>query len=185
MRLIFEPHADTPDNDSGICSAWDDVAPTEDGEEQARELGRKYASMHIDRVFTPDLPRASRTAEIAFPGFDRRRLFLDWRLREADYGEFVHLPRPFIRAELPRRLSIPFPGGESYWDVMRRMKSFYEDVLRARPETVLIIGSRGTRCGLAYWVSGTALEVAITEDGVLDVLTDGRALVGQDPPVRR
>lgn len=91
ITIIFESHATSLDNERGLASGHVDVALSEAGEQQARELGERYSGERIDLVSCSDLQRAYRTAEIAFT--DRRIPILrDRRLRECDYGDFTRRP---------------------------------------------------------------------------------------------
>jgi broad specificity phosphatase PhoE len=158
MLVIFEPHATTVDNENQVASGWNDVALSKKGEQQAKELGQRYNLAELDAVFCADLQRSYRTAQIAFPELDPKKLFIDWRLRECDYGDLTLAKRGVLDKDKVKRITEPFPNGESYEHAMERMKSFI-DALRAKPfKKVLIIGSRVTHYGFDYWLESTPLE---------------------------
>lgn len=163
MQVIFEAHATTLDNEAKICSGWNDVALSAMGEQQAKELGERYKDEPFDAVFCPDLERGYRTAELAFPEIETDRLFLDWRLRECDYGDMTLAPKDEVEDEKINRINKPFPNGESYTDAMNRMKSFIEDLSKQKFERVLIIGSRATHYGLDHWIIGKPIEACVSE----------------------
>jgi 2,3-bisphosphoglycerate-dependent phosphoglycerate mutase len=158
MLIIFEAHATTIDNEAEVASGWNDVALSKKGEEQARELGKRYDLEDLDAVYCADLQRAYRTAKLAFPKIDPKKLFLDWRLRECDYGNLTLEPSKKLDADKLNRINEPFPGGESYNGAMRRMKSFIDDLERSGFKKVLIVGSRATQYGLDHWIDGKKLE---------------------------
>ena len=68
MRLVFETHATSLDNEVGLASDWFEVALSTTGEEQARTLGGRRRDDQVALVFCSDLSRSFRTAEIAFGG---------------------------------------------------------------------------------------------------------------------
>jgi broad specificity phosphatase PhoE len=109
-------------------------------------------------VYTSDLGRALETAELAFGG-SGLPVHVDAHLRECDYGELNGRPVAEIDAERLRRIEEPFPGGESYRDVVARTRSFLDDV-RARHdgECVLAIAHSANRWALQHLLDGTPLE---------------------------
>jgi broad specificity phosphatase PhoE len=128
------------------------------GRQQAQELGQRYATEALDAVFCSDLQRASTTARIAFAG---RALPLvpDARLREYDYGDLTQHPTAQVEVEFPRRITEPFPHGESLLMVVQRVGAFLGDVLREYDDkTIVVIGHRATRYGLEYWCGDASLE---------------------------
>src|SRR5215510_13708480 len=95
MRLVFESHATSLDNEAGLASGWFDVALSATGEEQARTLGARRRDDHLAVVFCSDLSRSYRTAEIAF-GDRSLPIIRDARLRECDYGDLTRWPTSAI-----------------------------------------------------------------------------------------
>src|SRR5579885_875986 len=91
----------------------------------------------------------------------RRKLPIvpDARLREYDYGAMTQYPVAEVEQEFPRRIREPFPNGESLLMVVQRVGAFLRDVLRSYDEkTIVVIGHRATRYGLAYWCDSASLE---------------------------
>ena len=66
LTLIFEAHGTTFDNEAHLSSGWNDVALSPLGVGQSREMGERYKDDHFDAIFTSDLERAYRSAEIGF-----------------------------------------------------------------------------------------------------------------------
>lgn len=141
--LIFETHATSLDNEAGLASGWYDVDLSERGTREAHQLGERYAGTAIDVVFTSDLWRAWRTAEIAFG--QRVPVVRDFRLRECDYGKWTRRPSAEVEAQLATHLVTPFPGGESYGDVVARVRACLEEVLAENAgRTIVVVGHRAT-----------------------------------------
>lgn len=162
VTIIFEPHSTTLDNEAHKASGHNDVELSETGEKQAKEMGERYKEKRFDAIFCSDLQRAYKTARLAFD--QKFPVIQDGRLRECDYGDFTGRPKDEIDAEKPRRISTPFPNGESYEQVSARMKSFLYDLFQKyEGKTVLIIGHQGTHYGLKQWAKGLTLKQAVAE----------------------
>jgi len=162
VTIIFEPHATTLDNETRLASGWNDVQLSKLGIQQARDMGKRYALTDLDAIFTSDLERAYETARLAFPELEPRKLHVDWRLRECDYGNLTQHSKEEIDNEKPQRIHTPFPNGESYEQTTKRMKSFLEDLLHFHDdEIILIIGHRATQYGLEHLVKNVPLHTTI------------------------
>lgn len=168
VAITFEAHATTEDNENKVASGWYDVQLSDLGRKQALELGERYKDERVDAVFCSDLGRAVQTAAIAFGGdplfADPSKIFIDWRLRECNYGEFTRKPSAVVESEKLKRIDEGFPNGESYTEVAARMKSFLDD-LKADwdGKNVLIIGHRGTHYGLEHWILSKPLTDCVNE----------------------
>jgi len=162
LTIIFESHATTVDNEAGLASGWADCELSTLGEKQAAELGQRYQNENIDVIFCSDLQRSYQTAEIAFA--DRNLpIIRDKRLRECDYGELNRQTSEAVNKEKLKRISEPFPGGESYEQTAERMKDFLHDLLTNYDgKKVLIIGHRATQYGLEHWLNNVSLKNAVT-----------------------
>lgn len=161
VRIWFETHATTVDNEAGVASGERDVALSARGIQEAEELGRRNRGRSIAVVFCSDLQRSWRTAEIAFAG-GTVPIVRDGRLRECRYGDLAGRPRVEIEAVKGRYIQEPFPNGESLAQAAGRVGNFLED--RAAEwdgRTVLIIGHRATQYGLEHWVAGRPLEEVV------------------------
>lgn len=65
LRLFFMRHGETEWSLSGRYSGRADVALTERGEDEARQLGKRIALVSFDHVLTSPLQRARQTCELA------------------------------------------------------------------------------------------------------------------------
>ena len=158
LTLFYSPHSTSVDNEAGRASGHTDVPLSARGRQLARELGQHYEAIALDAVFCSDLQRAYTTAEIAF---SERNLPImpDARLREYDYGEMTQYPIAQVEEEFERRITEPFPNGESMLMVAQRVGAFLHDVLHEYDEkTIVVIGHRATRYGLEYWCGDASLE---------------------------
>jgi broad specificity phosphatase PhoE len=157
LTIIFEAHGTTFDNEAHLSSGFNDVALSPLGIEQAKGMGVRYKDDHFDAIFCSDLERAYKTAEIAFG--DAFPIVQDARLRECDYGDFTQHPSEEVDAEKPKRISEPFPNGESYEQTSIRMKEFINFLKQNYDgKRVMIIGHRATQYGLDHWINGVSYE---------------------------
>lgn len=161
VTIVFEAHATSLDNEKHISSGHCDVELSELGLRQSKELGERYSREHFDTIFCSDLQRSYRTAELAFG--NRSPIIKDARLRECDYGDYAGRPSKEVEPLKVKKLTTPFPNGESYEQAVERMYGFLSDLLRDFDgKIVMIIGHRATQYGLEYWIKGAPLLEAIT-----------------------
>jgi broad specificity phosphatase PhoE len=158
VELVYETHATTVDNEAGYATGWRGADLSERGRAEAVELGERRRDDNQAAVFCLDLKQAVQTVAIAFEGL-RIPVYFDARLRECDYGDWTGMPVARRDAERPRRVREPFPGGESYLDVVVRMGEFLVDLARNwEGRRVLVVGHAATRFALAHLLGGERLE---------------------------
>ena len=158
VRLVFETHAWSVDNEQGLATGWLSGCVSERGEDEARQLGARRLAQHVDVVYTSDLRRAVQTAELAFAD-TARPIRWDWRLRECNYGELNGCPVEQLEAARPSHVDEPFPGGESYRQVVARMRSFLQDLRGSwSGADVVLIGHTASRWALDHLLLGQRLE---------------------------
>jgi len=157
VAIVFETHSTTTDNEGWIASGWLDGRLSLAGKRQANELGERRAREGLAAVFTSDLGRAVETAQLAFGGLDIP-IFHDWRLRECDYGELNGTPVARLEVERSRHVYEPYPGGESYSQVVFRVQSFLHDLSpRFENERIVVVGHSATQWALQHLLEGTPL----------------------------
>jgi broad specificity phosphatase PhoE len=162
LKIIFETHSTTYDNENAIASGHADAKLSTIGRRQAIELGERYKNIHLDAIFCSDLSRSYETAEIAFGGTGIP-IIRDTRLRECDYGSFTQHPRDEVIPLKTKYLEIPFPNGESIEETAEKMKSFLQYLLEEfNGKIVMIIGHRATQHALEHWIKGLTLENAVS-----------------------
>jgi 2,3-bisphosphoglycerate-dependent phosphoglycerate mutase len=158
VAIVFETHSWSEDNDRGRATGWLPGRLSERGRILAAELGERRQG-EVDAVFSSDLARAVETAQIAFANTDIP-LLLDWRLRECDYGELNGQPREVVPTA--SHLDMPFPGGESWRQAVRRVGGFLTDLpSRWSGRRVLVIGHVATRWALDHYLDGVSLEALV------------------------
>ncbi|MET1021371.1 MAG: histidine phosphatase family protein [Arthrobacter sp.] len=154
-----------------------DVELSETGREQARALGRLLAGFPEDRraaVWSSPYLRARQTAELAVhTGGWQAQVLLDERLRDRELGILDMLTSAGIEERLPheaerRRWLGKFyyrpPGGESWADVVLRLRSLLADLDRWHAgQRVLLVSHDAVILLFRYILEG------LTERELLDV----------------
>ncbi len=161
VKIIFEAHSTTIDNENHIASGNRDVALSPAGVIQSEELGLRYKAAHFDAIFCSDLRRSYGTAELAFGV--KFPVIRDRRLREVDYGHFEGENSEVVHLQKPRHVVEPFPKGESYEQSTARVKEFLKELLEKYDgKEIMIIGHRATQYALEHLVKGVPLYDAVS-----------------------
>lgn len=156
MKIYFAAHSTSKDNEAKLASGWKDVELSELGIKQSNELGERFKDIKLDLICCSDLRRAVDTVKIAFG--DKLPVIIDKRLRELNYGEFDGKSSEIVGGMKKERIKVPFPGGESYEQVMIRVQDFYKELKeKYSDKTVLVVGHRATQYGLDT-ILGKTLE---------------------------
>ncbi len=164
VRIVFETHSTTEDNENGVATGWLPGRLSAAGRKQAAALGRRRRADGIAAVFSSDLDRAVQTAAIAFGGTGIPVL-LDWRLRECDYGQLNGCPAAALHAHRGEHVDVPYPGGESWRQAAARVASFAADLpSRWSGQRVVVIGHVATRWGLDVLLRGISLRELAARD---------------------
>jgi broad specificity phosphatase PhoE len=161
VELVYETHAITTDNEAGIATGWLPGRLSTAGRESAAELGVRRLGDGIDVVYVSDLQRALETAQIAFAG-ESVPMVVDARLRECNYGELNGMSKSLLDAERARHLDAPWPGGESYRDVVARTANLLEELAR-RPDgsRVLLIAHSANHWAIEHLLLGKDLRTLV------------------------
>lgn len=162
IKITFESHGTTTDNESHISSGLYNVGLSKQGIEEAKALGRRHENSVFDAVFCSELRRSYDTATLAFGS--KFPIIIDKRLNECDYGELTQHPSSEVDTEKIRRITEPFPNGESYEQAAERMRGFLEDLLKNYDgKEIMIIGHRATQYGLERWINGVSVEQSVRD----------------------
>ena len=150
-RLIYETHSITVDNENGVATGWLPGELSEEGIREAKAMGLRRRD--VDVVFSSDLRRAVHTVELAGLAAPH---FQDWRLRECNYGELNGAPADALDPRVDR-VHKPFPGGQSYWDVLELTRSFLQDIQRwYRGQVVLVVAHSANRWSFEHLLGSRA-----------------------------
>ncbi|TCC11504.1 histidine phosphatase family protein [Kribbella soli] len=161
MKLIYETHSTTVDNEAGVATGWLPGELSERGCQEARELGIRRRE--VDVVFSSDLRRAVQTVELAGLAVPH---FQDWRLRECNYGTLNGAPRSELEPRI-ERVRTPFPDGQSYDDVLELTRSFLADIKRwYDDQVVLVVAHSANRWSLEHLLGNRGSMEQLVAQGV-------------------
>jgi broad specificity phosphatase PhoE len=157
VEIIYETHSITTDNENGIATGWLPGRLSERGRQLALELGMRRRDDDLAVVFVSDLARAIETAKIAFSG-GNVPIIHDARLRECNYGTLNGMPVAQLAAERSRHIDEPFPGGQSYRQVVDQTRAFLRDLAAEWDgKRILIIAHSANRWALDHLLNGIPL----------------------------
>ena len=159
--LVLLRHGQTDWNLYHRYQGLTDIPLNATGEQQARDVNEKLKGFHFDAVYCSDLDRAKTTARLALEGiFHYEDVRFDRRLRERSFG--IYEGGPYDKEDLPEGYrdameadpeGFKFPEGESFLDVEKRVRPFFEDIMKKhRGQTVLVV-AHGTLLSVLRFVA--------------------------------
>jgi alpha-ribazole phosphatase/probable phosphoglycerate mutase len=162
VRITYFTHATTTDNERGIATGWQPGELSARGREQALALSEQVRTSSFDTVYSSDQQRAFESAALFFPG---REVQQDPRLCECNYGDFTGLPASEFMSRLVEYIETPFPNGECYRDVERRVSAFLDDV-RQRHEgaSIAVVAHQAPQLAFEVLLAGKSWQEAIEQD---------------------
>ncbi|MFA7287116.1 MAG: histidine phosphatase family protein [Patescibacteria group bacterium] len=161
--ITYFVHGTTTDNEQGLATGWLPGQLSAIGREQAKKLGEQTAHLKFDVVFCSDLQRAIDSAELGFGG--KYQIIHDARLRECNYGDMNSQSAVAFKDRMEDYVTMPFPNGESYEDVEKRLRSFVHNVAQQYSgQHVAIVAHQGPQLALDVILKGKTWQQAIAED---------------------
>ncbi|MEA4863308.1 MAG: histidine phosphatase family protein [Victivallaceae bacterium] len=149
-NIVTIQHTQSVHHTNGMIGSWTDWPLSEFGVEQAETLGRNLAVELASGdyvIYTSDLLRASRTAEIVGRHFNVTPI-ADAALRERNLGEAVGKTSVWAREKYQayydgtRKWSIDdkvFQGAESIREAYRRIEEFVGRLLALPHERIMVV----------------------------------------------
>lgn len=158
LRLYFMRHGETAWSISGQHSGRADIPLTENGEEEARQLGDRIRIFSFDHVLTSPLQRARRTCELANLSRDAN---VDADLIEWDNGDYESRTRAEIEIERPgwNLFRDGCPNGEMPDQMAARADRLIERLIKLDGNVALFAHSHLGRVLAARWI-GLSVEYA-------------------------
>jgi broad specificity phosphatase PhoE len=157
VDIVFEMAAATTDDEAGVATGWLPGRLSERGRRYARELGRRRRADGLNAIFCSDLAHAVETVQLAFP-FRELPVRWDTRLRQCNYGVLNGRPLTEVAERRPRHLDVPFPGGQSYREVVEQARGFLRDLAGAWDGArVLVVAHSANRWALEHLLNGADL----------------------------
>lgn len=163
VNITYFVHGTTTDNEQRIATGWSPGELSELGKNQSIELRELIKNKKFDVVFCSDLKRAVDSTKLTFE--DKVPIIQDKRLRECNYGDLTGTDKKEVDTRMLKCIDKPFPNGESYKDVEKRIRSFLNDLLeKYSGKTIAIVAHQGPQLALDVILKGKTWEQAIKED---------------------
>lgn len=189
--LLVLRHAQSTWNAAGRWQGWADPPLSETGEAQLPVAARALRDAGVgpfSAVYSSDLRRARRSAEVLAAALDSPPPVTRQELREHHLGEWSGLTRPEIDERWPGQVEawsrgelLATPGGEARGDFEDRIVEAVRAVADAHPaERVLVVCHGGAIRALTRALDAPLTQVTSLA-GCWIVPEDGRLRVG--PPV--
>lgn len=150
--LLLVRHGETELKSSERYWGHTDVKLGTLGMEQVEKLRDLLATEKIDIIFSSNLKRASKTAEI-IASRHNAKIIICAELREVNFGDIEGLTFNEVTQRYPEvakswidgNLELKYPGGESLGEFAKRVTSFTRRLKNVTPEqTALIVAHSGT-----------------------------------------
>jgi broad specificity phosphatase PhoE len=163
VYITYYVHGTTTDNEKGLSSGWHDCSLSELGRKQSIQLRELIKGRKRDAVFCSDLKRALESAKLTYGNIVP--IIQDKRLREINYGDLTQADSDKVDSLILKHIDKPFPKGESYKDVEKRIRGFLDDLLKKYPgKKVDIVAHRATQLALDVLLKNKTWEQAVKED---------------------
>jgi broad specificity phosphatase PhoE len=154
--FLLVRHGETADNHNQVFQGHGGGPLNEVGLAQAKRVGERLATVHLDAIYASDLTRAAETAQ-AIADHHSIAVAIDPLLREVDVGAWQGKRREALEAEFPeewaawrRGEDIRRGGGETYAEAGARAHKLAADIARPELEHVVVLVSHaGTLRALA------------------------------------
>lgn len=162
--ITYFVHGTTTDNENGIATGWNPGELSELGKKQSAGLIKLIGGKKFDVVFCSDLKRAVDSAKLVF-GDDKIKIIKDTRLRECNYGDMNGASAERVEAMMAKCIDKPFPNGESYKNVEKRMRSFLADLLKSYSgKHIAVVAHQAPQLALDVILKGKTWKQAMRED---------------------
>jgi broad specificity phosphatase PhoE len=163
VRITYFVHGTTTDNEQDLATGQAQGELSELGIKQAKNLPKQLSESDFDVVFSSDLKRSIDSAELGFG--KTHRIVQDKRLREVDYGNLAQHPCSEFKHRMVDFVEIPFPNGESYKDVERRIADFLQYLKKGLDGShVAIVAHQAPQLALDVLLKGKSWRQAIEGD---------------------
>jgi len=163
VNITYFVHGTTIDNEQGIATGWHHGELSERGKQQSSSLKELIKDKKFDVVFCSDLKRAINSAKLTFG--DEIPIIQDKRLRECNYGDLNGARTEKVDSLILQCINNPFPNGESYKDVEKRIRDFLNYLLKEYSgKNVAIISHRAPQLALDVILNEKTWEQAIKDD---------------------
>ena len=138
--LILIRHGQSTWNAANLFTGWENVELSENGILEAKKAAKFLSKFDFDSVFTSELIRAQKTAEIIIQGNSHSKpksTIFDMRLNERHYGDLQGMNKDDARKKFGeeqvhiwrRSFEIPPPNGESLKMTAERTLPCFDELI--------------------------------------------------------
>ncbi len=146
-NILLIRHGQSEWNKLNLFTGFKNIELSEQGIEEANKAGQNFKNLDIkfNIVFTSELKRAQETAKIILQNLDQwdflnnqGKIISNINLNERDYGDLTGLNKKETAEKFGeeqvhkwrRGYSDQPPNGESLEDVVRRVRKYFEEVIK-------------------------------------------------------
>jgi broad specificity phosphatase PhoE len=163
INITYFVHGTTTDNEKDLATGWEQGNLSKKGINQCTDLNKLIKYDDFDIVFCSDLKRATQSAKLIFG--NKYNIVKDIRLRECNYGDLTGQPSNTFKDKLYNFVETPFPNGESYNDVEKRIADFLNYIKTNFPnKNIAIVAHQAPQLALDVLIKGKNWKQAIDED---------------------
>ena len=155
--IYFVRHGQTNWNLEHKTQGWTDIPLNENGKIEAKKVSNIFKNIKIDKIYSSDLSRAKKTAEIIKQNYNLD-IIIDERLREIKYGDLEGLRISKLDQNTwdiinnnPKKLN-----AEGYDEVYNRIVDFFKQI--NKNENILIVTHAGIIRILLYFVKNNIFK---------------------------
>ena len=147
MKIYITRHGETQWNVKGLMQGWKDSELTEKGIDNAKRLGERLKDINFDVIYSSPLKRAVDTAKY-INGEKNTKIVLVESLKEMGVGVWEGMEHSKVKELYPEQhtnfwerphLFKPQENGESFEEVLMRVKKVWQDIINAGGDNVLIV----------------------------------------------
>lgn len=162
LRVFLIRHGEVDQAAEGRLNGHQDVALSPKGEQQMAEAAEALGQRPVKAVFTSDLYRARKGAELTAQKLGIQ-VQADRALREIDFGEMAGLGWREVMEKLGARRMINwvderFPGGENLTDLKNRVMPLYQKIIESHSGEIAIFAHGGTNRMIIFEELGIDLK---------------------------
>jgi broad specificity phosphatase PhoE len=170
-RIVLVRHGETEWSRALKHTGRTDVPLTEDGEREARLVGKALAGFRFGRVLSSPLQRALGTARLALPEVDPE---IRPELAEFDYGDYEGITTAEIRESVPDWTVWRYgaAGGETVEDVGGRVDRIVAELREEREDVAVFAHGHVLRVLTARWLELEPVEGRrfVLDTGTISIL---------------
>lgn len=175
MELYLMRHGKTEDNLAKVNSGQQDSPLAPIGIEQARQTGALLKDVEINAIYSSDLGRAMRTAELVNEARTKTvPIFPTPSLREKSFGIYEKRPYSETPPRSPAHMAVPLPGGESDEQMAIRVIDVLNRIYREHSsQSIAVVAHFGVVATVLASLEGislySSLERKIQNAGVIEL----------------